>query len=393
MPTRQMIVNFTAPLAKWEPSDRWVTRLLHRHPDELLTAWSTPMEAVRHHADTHDKYSKYFALLHHKIAERDILPENTYNMDEKGFMIGVSGRSVRVFDKLLYGLRQFKQSTDDGNRAWVTLVACICADGSHLPPGMIFEAAGHEVQASWVKDINPEDNNIHFTTSPTGWTTHDLGLAWLEQVFDRYTKAKARRRWRLLILDGHGSHVTRAFIEYCDNHRILLLIFPPHATHTLQPLDVVCFKPLSQNYSNEVEHRQFEARGNGSVTKADFVSLFWPAWVNTFTKSLVLKAFEATGIHPPNADVILDRFKTTTPPSPVTPPEQAEPAAVSSELDWLKTKTLLQSVVKDNRSPEAKALHQQVHHLHVHLELTRDELQGAINSINGRKSKRESRTI
>ena len=148
MPTRQMIVNFTTPLARWEPSDRWVTRLLYHHPDELLTAWSTPMEAVRHHADTHDKYSQYFTLLHHKIAERDILPENTYNMDEKGFMVGVSGRSVRVFDKLLYGLRQYKQSTYDGNWAWVTLVACICADRSHLPPGVIFEAAGHEVQAS-----------------------------------------------------------------------------------------------------------------------------------------------------------------------------------------------------------------------------------------------------
>jgi hypothetical protein len=164
------------------------------------------MEAVRHHADNYNTYSKHFALLDHKIAERDILPKNTYNMDEKGFMVGVSGRRVRMFDKLLYGLRQYKQSTHDGGRALVMLVACICADGSHLPPGVIFEAAGHEVQASWVKDINSKDNNIHFTTSPNGWTTHDLGLTWLEQVFDRHTKGKARRRWRLLILDGHGIH-------------------------------------------------------------------------------------------------------------------------------------------------------------------------------------------
>ena len=43
-------------------------------------------------------------------------PENTYNMDEKGFMIGVTGRSKRVFDKLLFGQKQFKQSLHDGNR-------------------------------------------------------------------------------------------------------------------------------------------------------------------------------------------------------------------------------------------------------------------------------------
>jgi hypothetical protein len=165
MPTRQMIINFTTPLASWEPSDRWVTRLLHRHPDELLTAWSTPMEAVHHHADSYDKYSQYFAFLYGKIAERDVLPENTYNMDEKGFMIGQSGRSVRVFDKALFGLRQFKQSTHDGNRAWITLLACICSDGSYLPPGVIFEAAGPNVQASCVKDVDPKVNNIHFTAS------------------------------------------------------------------------------------------------------------------------------------------------------------------------------------------------------------------------------------
>jgi hypothetical protein len=31
----------------------------------------------------------------------------------------------------------------------------------------------------------------------------DIGPAWLEQVFDRHTKEKARQSYRLLILDGH----------------------------------------------------------------------------------------------------------------------------------------------------------------------------------------------
>ena len=102
-------------------------------------------------------------------------------------------------------------------------------------------------------------------------------------------------------MDGHGSHVTKDFINYCDNHKILLLIFPPHATHTLQPLDVVCFKSLSQNYSIELDTHNHKTLGWLPVDKADFFSLFWPAWVNTFTESLVLRAFEATGVHPPNA--------------------------------------------------------------------------------------------
>jgi hypothetical protein len=88
--------------------------------------------------------------------------------------------------------------------------------------------------------------------SSSGWTNNDIGLAWLKQVFDRSTKAKARLSYRLLILDGHGSHLMKEFINYCDQNRSLLMIYPPHSTHMLQPLDVVMFKPLSSAYSGEV---------------------------------------------------------------------------------------------------------------------------------------------
>lgn len=188
MPTRQIIINIVTPLCSWEPSDQWVTRFLHRNHDKLVTAWSTPMETSRHEADSGDRYRLYFDLLHSKIEEHDVLAENTYNMDEKGFMIGVIGRSKRIFDKALYKRKQNKQSTHDGNREWVSVLATICADGSTLPVGVIFPSKNNEVQQSWVREINPEEHEIHFTTSPNGWTSNDLGLVWLQQVFDRYTK-------------------------------------------------------------------------------------------------------------------------------------------------------------------------------------------------------------
>jgi hypothetical protein len=34
---------------------------------------------------------------------------------------------------------------------------------------------------------------IFATSSPTGWSNDEIGLAWLIQVFDRYTKRKAGR--------------------------------------------------------------------------------------------------------------------------------------------------------------------------------------------------------
>jgi hypothetical protein len=97
-----------------------------------------------------------------------------------------------------------------------------------------------------VDSIKVGKRNVFVTSSPSGWTNNNIGLAWLEQIFDRHAKKKARSSYRLLILDGHESHVTMDFMdfmEYGDKNRIFLAVFP-HSTHSLQLLYGVCFAPL-----------------------------------------------------------------------------------------------------------------------------------------------------
>jgi hypothetical protein len=118
-----MIRNSATPLAGRKPSDAWVTRLLNCHSGRLITTWTTLLKAGRHKADSYEKYRVYFNLADPKMAQYELLPENTYNMDEKGLAIGVTGRSKRIFDKVLYGKKQFRQSLHDGNREWVTLAS------------------------------------------------------------------------------------------------------------------------------------------------------------------------------------------------------------------------------------------------------------------------------
>ena len=96
-------------------------------------------------------------------------------------------------------------------------------------------------------------------------------------MFERYTAAKARRQWRLLILDGHGSHVTPDFLEFCEAKRIMVIVYPPHSTHSLQPLDVVLFGPLSNHYTEELTQHLQRSQGLSRITKQDFYRHFWPA--------------------------------------------------------------------------------------------------------------------
>ena len=109
-----------------------------------------------------------------------------------------------------------------------------------------------------MEDVKVGEHMAFFGVSGSGWSNNALGLTWLQQVFKRFTAAKARRKYRLLLVNGYRSHLTEEFLEYYHRHKILLGIYPPHSTHTLQPLNVVMFKPLSTAYLKKLLTRLYK---------------------------------------------------------------------------------------------------------------------------------------
>ena len=375
-PTREMIRNFASAVAKWDVSDAWVTRFLNRNRNYLTSQWTTDMDRNRHQADSEHSYRLYFELLHSKRREYNVDARHIYNMDEKGFLIGITSRSKRVFSKQLWLQKKITAGLQDGNREWITILACICADGTEIDPAIIYEGKG-PLRDTWLHDVEIGKHQVFFATSSSGWTNNELGLAWLEQVFDRRTKEKARLSYRILIVDGHGSHLTPDFLSYCDANKILLMVFPPHSTHSLQPLDVVMFAPLSKQYSVELSRYLHQAQGLIPVKKSDFFPLFWTSYTSSFTRQNILKAFEATGVEPPDADAVLRRFKTTT-------PEQDEGLEFREHGDsstWKQLRNLFDAAVKDTAKVEAKQLSASLHSLQVQNELLHHENQGLRNAL------------
>jgi hypothetical protein len=96
-PTREMIRNFSSEIAQEPVSESWVTRFINRHDVHLISKWTTGLNRTRVLADSEVKYTLYFELLHGKMEEYNIELGNSYNMDEKGFLIGLIGRSKRIF--------------------------------------------------------------------------------------------------------------------------------------------------------------------------------------------------------------------------------------------------------------------------------------------------------
>ena len=99
-------------------------------------------------------------------------------------------------------------------------------------PFIIFE--GLRIQQSRLPD--DIDNNIVIQVSPNGWTDCSIALHWLK-YFNDYTAPRTIGKHRLLVLDGHASHVSPAFADFCANNGIIPLCLLRHSTHILQLLD------------------------------------------------------------------------------------------------------------------------------------------------------------
>ena len=147
-------------------------------------------------------------------------------MDEKGFLLGILQKTKRVFTQAYFESGKLLGAGQDGNREWITILATICMDGSYLPPSIIYQATSGNLQDTWLDGFDPQKDEAFFTSSPTGWTNDELGFSWLTTVFDRYTKPKARhgRDYRLLFVDGHGSHMNMKFLTWCEQHRVLVAV-------------------------------------------------------------------------------------------------------------------------------------------------------------------------
>jgi hypothetical protein len=115
------------------------------------------------------------------IKEHQIKKENIYNFDEKGFLLG-QGLKCRVITKRG---KKSPKLTQDGSRELVTCIETISADGRVLPPMYIFKGTVH--LKGWYEEVQKEDLAT-FATSPKGWTDSVLGLNYIANTFDKYTK-------------------------------------------------------------------------------------------------------------------------------------------------------------------------------------------------------------
>jgi hypothetical protein len=333
----------------------WPYRFVQRRP-ELKTRFNRVYDFQRALCEDPELIGAWFRLVENMRAKYGIVDSDFYNFDETGFMMGIIAPAMVVTRA---DRRGRGKAVQPGNREWATAIACINSEGWDVPPFLVVQGKNH--LANWYTDSGlPHDWVIKPTSN--GWTNNETGLEWLKH-FDKHTTARTKGPYRMLVLDGHESHESAEFQEYCKAHNIITLCLPPHSSHLTQPLDVGCFSVLKRAYSRQIE--TFIKAHINHITKVEFFLAFIAAYKESIIAQNAQAGFRGAGLVPFNPQAVLSkldiRLRT---PNPSTPPSSGTNPWVSqtpsNPIEALSQTTLVRNRIARHQGSSPTPLFESV---------------------------------
>ena len=103
-----------------------------------------------------------------------------------------------------------------------------------------------------------------YDNTESGWMDAKAFLHWFRTVFLPHVKYLEGPK--LLLLDGHASHISLELMKLAKENNVILFKLPAHTSHLVQPLDVGVFK-TSKAIWKKILHIHFASTGFKAVTK------------------------------------------------------------------------------------------------------------------------------
>lgn len=281
---------------KQKANKTWYYGFMRRHPDLSLRR-PEPTSIGRMKGFNRKDVGEYFDKYYQVLDENGFTADKIYNVDETGHS------TVQVPSKVIStkGKRQVGAATSAERGTNTTGVYCNSATGHFIPPMLIFK---RKRMADSLKNGAP-DGTV-FACTDSGWINADVFVQWLRH-FIACVKPSPDNKY-LLLLDGHTCHSKNLeAIQLARDNGIIMLSFPGHTTHRLQPLDVAFFKSLKSSYNIEIENHLRATQG--SPVGAHQVSrLVGRSFVKAATMETALNGFRKTGLWPPNRNIFDGEF-------------------------------------------------------------------------------------
>ena len=201
----------------------WFSAFMKRNADlEIRTPEATSMSRAT--SFNRANVNMFFNKLATVMDREKFQAGDVWNLDETGVATVQKPRSV-VATK---DLKQTGSITSSKREELVTMCVAVNANGNTVPPMFIFPRVKYHDH--FIRD-GPVD--CIATTHPSGWMTHDNFLKFLEH-FVKHKRASKEKKV-LLLLDNRESHLYIDILNYARDNGVVMLSFPPHCSHKLQP--------------------------------------------------------------------------------------------------------------------------------------------------------------
>ncbi|KAG6989244.1 hypothetical protein FocnCong_v021111 [Fusarium oxysporum f. sp. conglutinans] len=137
----------------------------------------------------------------------------------------------------------------------------------------------------------------YYVTSDNGWTDNHIAVEWLREVYLPQTQPEDESDARIIILDGHRSHVSDEWMATCFLNNVYCCYLPAHCSHGLQPLDNGPFNASKAAYRKELQ-KLTSLTDSAPVDKVNFIRAYAKAREVGMTKKNILSGWRVTGNWP-----------------------------------------------------------------------------------------------
>lgn len=273
---------------------KWFYRFMKQHPTlSLRVPEATSM--ARSKGFNKDRVNEFFDKYEEILDKHKFTADQIYNVDETALST-VHKPSKVIAQK---GKHQVGAITSGERGLTTTAVCAMNAAGEFIPPMLIFKRS--RMNDALKKEAPP---NTAFGCSKNGWITSELFVQWLQHFIKCTKLEKSDQKQILLLLDGHSTHTKNLeAIQMARDYGIIMLSFPAHTTHRLQPLDRSFFKSLKNSY-NEAASSWLRSNPGSVIKQANISELLGNAYPRSVRMDIALNGYRATGLWPCDRNVI-----------------------------------------------------------------------------------------